>query len=169
MEETHVIADTANAGPSRPGQSRPSTRDNGVVGVRHDRSYLQKPAELHRGHGAGPRLAAGAGTKSRRVRSVLHSGAGELEVDAAGRSRFRRPDRQVGWSGPILQHGSRENAEGQGHHDADSHRLEGQRLGGLYIGRSNTAGVYCGRAHRRQLGRDGLRSGDRPIPNIESE
>jgi hypothetical protein len=25
-------------------------------------------------------------------------------VDAGGRSRFRRPDRQVGWSGPILQH-----------------------------------------------------------------
>ena len=85
------------------------------------------------------------------------------------RSRSRRPDRQVGCSGPILQHGSRQNAEGQGDHDADSHRLEGQRLSGLYIGRSNTAGVHRGRAHGRQLSRNGLRSGDRPIPNTESE
>src|SRR5262245_17675812 len=53
------------------------------------------------------------GTKSRRVRPVFHSGAGELEVDAGGRSRSRRPDRQVVCSGPILQHGSRQNAEGR--------------------------------------------------------
>ena len=73
------------------------------------------------------------------------------------------------WSGPILQHRSRQNAEGKGDYDADSHRLEGQRLGGLYIGRSNAAGVHCGCAHRCQLSRNGLRSGDRPIPNTESE
>jgi hypothetical protein len=72
-------------------------------------------------------------------------------------------------AGPILQHGSRQNAEGQGDYDADSYRLEGQRLSGLYIGRSNAAGVHCNRAHRCQLSRNGLRSGDRPIPNTESE
>ena len=52
-----------------------------------------KPAKLHRDNGAGPRLAAGAGKKSRRVRSVLYSGAGELNVDAGGRSRSGRPYR----------------------------------------------------------------------------
>ena len=35
---------------------------------------------------------------------LTHSGAGELEVDAGGRSRSRRPDRQVVRSGQILQH-----------------------------------------------------------------
>src|SRR5688572_27930855 len=36
-----------------------------------DRICKNQP-KLHRGHGAGPRLAAGAGTKSRRVRPVLY-------------------------------------------------------------------------------------------------
>ena len=62
-----------------------------------------------------------------------------------------------------------QNAEGKGDHDADSHRLEGQRLGGLYIGRSDTAGVHGRCTDRCQLSRNGLRSGDRPIPNTESE
>ena len=53
--------------------------------------------------------------------------------------------------------------------DADSYRLEGQRLGGLYIGRSDTAGVHGRCTDRCQLSRNGLRSGDRPIPNTESE
>src|SRR5262249_28360629 len=77
--------------------------------------------------------------------------------------------RQVVCSGPILQHGSRQNAEGQGDYDANSYWLESQRLSGLYIGRSNAAGVHCGCTHRCQLSRNGLRSSDRPIPNTESE
>src|SRR5262245_61970912 len=89
---------------------------------------------------------------------VLYStrGAGELELDAGGRSRSGRPCRQVVCSGQILQHGSRQNAEDQGDHDASSYWLEGQRLSGLYLGRSNAAGVHCGRAHRCQLSRNGL-------------
>jgi nicotinamidase-related amidase len=57
---------------------------------------------LHRGDGAGARLAAGAGTKSRRLRSVLYSRAGELElvapapgdpvVKSVGQDRFYSTD-----------------------------------------------------------------------------
>ena len=42
-----AVADTANAGPSRPGPSCSQTRDNGVVCVRHDRIQLQSPAKMH--------------------------------------------------------------------------------------------------------------------------
>jgi len=47
--------------------------------------------------------------------------------------------------------------------------LTGWKVSGLYLGRSDAAGVHRGRAHGRQLSRNELRSGDRPIPNIESE
>ena len=101
--------------------------------------------------------------------TCILSGARELEVGAGRRARSGRSCRQVDWSGQILQHRSRQYAEGKGDYNGDSYRLEGQRLGGLYIGRSNPAGVHSGCADRCQVSRNGLRSGDRPIPNIESE
>ena len=83
--------------------------------------------------------------------------------------RSGRPDHYVIWSGQILQHRPRPDAEGQGDYHGDSYWLEGQRLRGLYVSWSNTAGLHRRCTHRCQLSRHGLRSGHRPIPNIESE
>jgi hypothetical protein len=48
---------------------------------------------------------------------------------AGGCSNSRRHQDRKSWPGPVLQHRSRQDPEGQGDHDADPDRLEDQRLG----------------------------------------
>src|SRR6202166_4275970 len=45
-------------------------------------------------------------------------------------------------AGQVLQHRSRQNAEGQRHYDAHSGRLEGERIGDLHFCRGNAARLH---------------------------
>ena len=72
-------------------------------------------------------------------------------------------------SGQILQYRSRQSTEGQRYHDAHSDGLESERIGDIYVGRSNAARLHRRCSNRRDVGRDRIRNNHRAVSDFESE
>ena len=144
-----------------------STLDHRIAYPRHRRSDLRASTELHGENGAGHRFTAGAGEESR---VTVAYGTPAQPCRSRCRKFFPRPvtSRLKASPRPVLQNRSRRRTESQRHRDAYSRRLEGQRLGDLYVGRSNATGLHGRCAHRCEFGPDGLRNCHRAVSNPAS-
>ena len=126
-----------------------------------------QPAELQDQDAAGHDPLHGAGPQGGPHRGLRHASTEPDQMAERGRAGpGRHQDHQHG-PGPVLQHRSRQGAEGEGHQDAHHGRLEDQRFGDLHIGRSDGARLHRRHSDGYDLGRQRLRDDHRLLQCLE--